>query len=145
MTRFYKCLALIVLVSGTAISGCGRSGPELTEVTGTVTLDGKPVPKATISFLPSGEAGSPSYGRTDLQGKYELGYSLNAQGARLGSYNVEIATSKLSKEELEEMKASGEEVPAESVSIPEKYKAASALTAEVKSGPNVIDFPLTSD
>ena len=145
MTRFSECFALLALVSGTAILGCGPSGPELTEVTGTVTLDGKPVPKAVISFLPSGETGSPSYGRTDLQGKYELGYSLNSRGARLGSYNVEITTSKLSKEELDEIKASGEEVPAESVAIPDKYKEASALTAEVKAGPNVIDFALTSD
>lgn len=128
-----------------AISGCGSDGPELTEVTGTVTLDGKPVAGATISFLPSGETGSPSYGKTDPQGKYELGYSFNAMGARLGSYNVEIATSKLSKEEIEEIKASGEEVPETSIAIPDKYKAANALTAEVKSGPNVIDFALTSN
>lgn len=135
----------MALVSGLAITGCGSDGPELTEVTGTVTLDGKPVPRATISFLPAGETGSPSYGQTDLQGKYELGYSFKEMGARLGNYNVEITTTKLSKEEIAEMKAAGEEVPEESVSIPAKYKAASALTAEVKSGPNVIDFALTSD
>lgn len=137
---------MLVLVSTLLIwSGCGPAGPELVTVTGVVTLDGKPVPKATISFLPSGEKGSPSYGRTDLQGKYELGYSLDKKGALIGNYNVEIAVARLSAAEKAELKASGEEVPDDSITLPQKYNKAGSLTAEVKSGANEINFALTSD
>ena len=61
MTKWMTCLGLIVLTS--ALSGCGpgQSGPPvavLSDVAGTVTLDGKPMPEGEISFSVIG--GGPS-------------------------------------------------------------------------------------
>jgi hypothetical protein len=116
----------------------------LAEVSGIVTLDGKPVPGATISFFPESEEGSPSYGGTDLNGMYNLMFTMDKNGAMLGKHRVEIETHKISADEAAEMRAEGQEVPTQHVSIPKKYREPGALTAEVKPGANTIDFPLTT-
>lgn len=136
-TRAYQVLLLVVL-----LSGCGSDGPELAEVTGTVTVDGKPVPNAILTFIPTG--GSTSYGKTDEQGKYTLMFTDTKYGAMIGTHKVEIEVRRYSPDEIVEMKAAGEEVSTSFVAIPAKYKAAGALTADVKSGSNIIDFTLTS-
>ncbi len=62
----------------------------------------------------------------------------------LGKHEVSIEGSKLSKGEIEEMKAQGMEVPSSDVTLPKDYKKSGALTAEIKSGKNKVDFPLKS-
>lgn len=62
-------------------TGCG-SGYSLGTVTGTVTLDGKPLPQATVTF--SRGKGRTSVGTTDEQGRYKLLYTVNQQGAEPG-------------------------------------------------------------
>ncbi len=126
---------LLVLLAG--VVGCGSDGPDLTNVTGTVTLDGKPVQGATLTFVPEAPGASPSYGSTDAEGKYSLMYSRDKTGAMVGKHNVEIATQKLTADDM----AEGAPVP-EYVPIPKKYKQPGALTAEVKEGENVIPFDL---
>lgn len=123
--------------------GCGAGGPEVADVTGTVTLDGNPVPGAAVTFHPEAAGGSPSYGVTDDQGKYKMMFTMDRSGAMLGKNWVEIEVPKLSKSEIEEMKANGQ-TPPPRLQIPKKYKEQGALTAEVKSGANDIPFALTS-
>ena len=56
--------------------------PELAEASGTVTMDGKPLVGASVSFAPtSGNRGAS--GRTDEQGKFFLSYGGN-DGCPLG-------------------------------------------------------------
>lgn len=129
----YSCLLLLGII------GCGSDGPELTQVTGTVTLDGKPLPGATLTFVPEATGASPSYGVTDANGNYSLMYSRDKYGAMIGKHNVEIATHKLTADDM----AEGQPVP-EFVPIPKKYKQPGALTADVKPGDNDIDFALAS-
>lgn len=129
---------------GGFVFGCSSDGPELTDVTGKITLDGQPVAGCQVTFVPDG-GGSPSYAQTDAKGEYRLMFTRNKYGAMLGRHNVSLETRKLSAAEKEELRAAGEEVPADSVSIPKKYREDGALTAEVKSGKNKIDFELTSD
>ncbi|MCU0717306.1 MAG: carboxypeptidase-like regulatory domain-containing protein [Pirellula sp.] len=131
------CLFAIVF---TSLSGCGDGGPELASVKGVVTVDGQPVPNATLTFVP--QEGSPSYGQTDRNGSYELMFTDVKRGAMLGSHQVSIEGQRLSKEELAEMKAQGMDVPDRIVEIPKAYRQAGALTAEVKRGSNAIDFHL---
>lgn len=126
------------------LAGCGSDGPETADVSGTVTLDGKPVVRASITFFSQGPDGSPSYGKTNDQGKYTLMFTHAKRGAMLGKHNVEIETPKLSRSEVAELKAAGQEVPAH-VALPKKYREPGALTAEVKRGSNTIDFPLQSN
>jgi len=130
------CFALLTL------TGCGSDGPQLAEVSGTVTVDGKPVPNAVLTFIPTG--GTTSYGKTDAQGKYKLMFTDSKSGAMLGSHNVEIEVKRYSKDEVSEMKAAGINASSEFVPIPKKYKQPGALTAEVKKGSNTVDFPMIS-
>lgn len=60
------------------LSGCGGDKPIPPEksvtVSGTVTMDGKPLDRATVRFIPQAEAGQGfgGSGLTDSAGKYEL-------------------------------------------------------------------------
>ena len=74
------------------VTGCGpkekRSG-----VTGTVTMDGKPVDGAQITFTPvTGNPSNEAYGRTDKEGKYSLRGLIGGEktGALTGQYKVTI-------------------------------------------------------
>lgn len=75
-----------------ALVGCGGAGdyPDMGEVTGTVTMDGKPLPDALVTFQPEG--GRPSSGVTDEDGYYELIYSAQMKGAKSGDHMVSIST-----------------------------------------------------
>lgn len=138
----YSVRSFVVGLALLVVAGCGSDGPELAEVSGTVSVDGKPVPNAVLTFIPTG--GTTSYGKTNSQGIYTLRFTDSKSGAMLGKHNVEIEVKRYSKDELTEMKAAGMDVGTEFVEIPQKYKAAGVLTAEVKRGQNKIDFSLTA-
>ena len=121
-------------------SGCGQSGPQLGDVTGTVTLDSKPVPGALVTFISKEADGTSSYGKTESNGKYKLEFSTERFGAMLGSHDVVITTKRVSAEEAPD---TGTVEKTEFIAIPKHY-ARGALTAEVKSGSNVCDFALVT-
>lgn len=141
---WYRIGILLLACVGFTWSGCKPSGPELREVTGTVTVNGKPVAGAVLTFVPAA-GGSPSYGATDHEGKYRLAFTDTKFGAMVGEHDVEIAVNKLSAAERAEMKAQGMEVPDQQASIPKKYREKGALKATVERKANVIDFPMTTD
>jgi hypothetical protein len=75
-------LAAAGIVAGGA--GCQKSPPPIVEVTGVVTLRGKPLPKAEIRFMPalSGFGGEfMAIGHTDDSGRYRLQCCTGALGA----------------------------------------------------------------
>lgn len=96
MTRFLSliltaCLPAVLFFA----NGCGGSGrPNLVEATGTVTLDGKPVEEAMVSFMPDPETATdykrPSIAVTDANGKFTLGTYDKTDGAPTGKYLVVI-------------------------------------------------------
>ncbi|WP_435017943.1 carboxypeptidase-like regulatory domain-containing protein [Tundrisphaera sp. TA3] len=64
---------LAILFSWAAIlSGCGESGPSPVKVTGVVTLDGKPVEGAVVSYLPdpASPGARPAEALTGADGSY---------------------------------------------------------------------------
>ncbi|GAA5507481.1 hypothetical protein Rcae01_02937 [Novipirellula caenicola] len=69
--------------------GCG-GGPELSDVEGVVTVNGKPAANVEITFQPT-SGGRASVGMTDEAGEYELIYSPSATGAIPGPHTVTIA------------------------------------------------------
>src|SRR5437868_4294739 len=85
---FVVCLACVVLAAG-----CNREGlPKLAPVSGVVTLDGKPVSDALVTFDASKPGEPPSQARTDASGTYELYYSRGHKGATIGEHEVHIST-----------------------------------------------------
>jgi hypothetical protein len=73
--------------------GCGSR--KVAPVSGKVTLNGKALAGATVTFQPiatSGiDAGDSSMGKTDAEGKYTLETSKGARGARVGKHRVSIS------------------------------------------------------
>ena len=129
--------------------GCGgRSDqPELGQVVGTITLDGKPLSGIAVVFQP--DSGRPARGTTDAEGKYELTYIRQTKGTKVGPNRVEIAPSEDGEaEELENVDDEGEPVINQSKSakpmIPARYNVQSELKADVKAGKNTFDFKLKS-
>src|SRR3954468_9731312 len=66
--------------------------PGLGKVVGSITMDGQPVPNATVTFDGAKAGEPPSLGRTDASGKYELYYSRGHKGATIGEHVVHIST-----------------------------------------------------
>jgi hypothetical protein len=78
-------LAALLALAG----GCGRGGPELVPVRGTVTLDGKPVEGASVTFIPQ-FPGQPALGSTDARGKFTLKTHPHGNGAMPGTHKATV-------------------------------------------------------
>ena len=91
-----RLLSLILL----GALGCVGKGPEdlspvipdpktFVPVSGVVTLDGKPLASAVVTFLPTGR-GLPANGETGEDGKYEI-KTMEQPGAPPGEYKVAVS------------------------------------------------------
>jgi hypothetical protein len=120
------------------VPGCG--GSRYAPVSGTVTMDGKPLANVAVSFQPVGgelNPGAGSSGRTNERGEYTLQViGGRGQGAVVGKHRVEINPTVDNPD--------ADRNPPPKVTIPIRYNRASTLTFEVKPGDNQADFPLTS-
>jgi hypothetical protein len=128
--------AALVLV---LVLGCG--GRRFVPVSGTVTMDGKPVAKATVTFMPvaekkSLEAGESSTGKTNENGQFTLTSSRGKNGALVGKHRVSISMQQSKVGESEERVRTVE-------LIPTRYNENTELTFDVPSGgTDKADFPL---
>ena len=92
--------SMFFAIFGTLI-GCGPSGPEVVPVTGTLTLDDRPLPDVQLTFHPiNGTAGHGAGGSTDGQGRFTLkamvpGTTEEYDGAIPGEYRVTAMSSSL--------------------------------------------------
>ena len=85
-------LPLFVFLLLVAFVGCGDSNPPTYKVTGVVTLEGKPVEGATVTFTPSGGSEQkPAVGTSGADGKYSLTTFTGGDGALPGSYKVTVS------------------------------------------------------
>jgi hypothetical protein len=119
------------------LAGCGGRS-DLAKVSGLVTLDGKPLPSATVVFQPDA-SGPASYGLTDEQGRYSVMYDVGQSGAVLGMHSVKISTYQEKDPDADPPIAAAPEV------LPDRYNKTSELRAEVISSKvNEINFKLES-
>ncbi len=103
MSMAYGRILCCVVSFGTMIAfGCssgGQAPPKLgstVEVTGVITLDGKPLEGASIRFAPKSEKGfHGAVGQTDAEGKYDLytdlGNGESKDGVLPGDYIIYIS------------------------------------------------------
>ncbi|MFM8497381.1 MAG: hypothetical protein ACKOEM_17950 [Planctomycetia bacterium] len=118
-------------------SGCGKlSGPKTVEVTGRVTLDGKPLAGVILQFEPDESGVAPgkkalptAFGTTDADGRYRAFRTGNkAYGAVVGLSNVRIT------------------VPEGSTAkVHPRYLADGTFWHEIGPGPTVVDLELVAD
>jgi hypothetical protein len=134
---FRVLLALFVLP---VIVGCGNG---LAKVSGTVTLDDKPIaggPQVygTVTFCRE-SGGAPAVGIIDESGRYTL--STGAQkGVEPGTFQVGIAVKKIMPP------VNRDAMPQPVLITPRKYASVtqSGLRKEVQPGNNTFDFALSS-
>jgi len=150
-----SCTALAVAgILGAAITGCGRRGPAVEMVEGTVLLDGQPVEGATVLFSPEAggaERGLPAAGRTGRDGVFRLNAAGGAKfgaGTKMGDYVVTIV-----KQDHDPVPAPDPNAPPSGPPnvkvwdvLPVVYKHATTtpLRATVKKGKNRFRFELDS-
>jgi len=154
--RLQSLAPLFTLVS-LVLVGCGQSGPQkviptsAVPVTGIVTLDGKPLASAKITFVPTDNSqGSGAAGATDSAGKYELRAlfgNKSVVGAPPGNYKVVVSL--MVKPDGSPMPADSQEPPMMSgarESLPLKYSdfASTQLSASVASSGSTFNFDLKS-
>jgi hypothetical protein len=70
------------------VTGLGCGGQSLTQVHGIVTLDGKPVENAMVTFIPQGGSGTRPTGQTGPDGSFQLTTRNPNDGAPPGDYLV---------------------------------------------------------
>lgn len=78
---------LLALASGACWCGCSR-GPDVVEVGGTVTRNGKPLPNMAVTFHP--EKGRTSVAVSDANGHFDLVYTRDQKGALRGKHKVHV-------------------------------------------------------
>ena len=135
-------------------SGC-ESKPQaaygslgLVSVSGRVTLNGRPLAKAVITF-DDVQDGTFSYGQTDSGGNYQLQLDSDMRGVKPGKKIVRISTTRKilgvnSSEEAGENSLDGAAVKPEAAKelVPDKYYKHSELTAEVSPSRRKFHFDL---
>src|SRR5437867_12591753 len=87
--RRYGPLGLLFLAAVVGLVGCG-SPTKAVKVQGTVTLDGKPFPGATVTFTPVEATGKPASGRSESDGGFQLTTFKPDDGALPGDYKVVV-------------------------------------------------------
>jgi len=143
---------------GFVLAGCSNSSRLPTyPVTGTVTLQGKSVGGAVVTFVPTAKDGEAASAITDAEGKYELTTWKAGDGARPGEYRVKVSkqeqaavdSSKMVKnlsieEEQKIYVESKKPAPPPKSLIPSKYQddKTSGLTHTVENKPTTFNIKI---
>jgi hypothetical protein len=129
-------------------TACADSGPKVAQVSGRVTLDGKPLPKASVTFVPMATKERPNPGRTaagmtDENGRYQLSVDVTTPGAVVGQCRIYITT--LQSDPAADDRDAGGPRPKFRDRVPAKYNQGTELTFEVPpAGTDQANFDLTS-
>jgi hypothetical protein len=119
-----------------SFTGCNSTQPEYVPVTGTVTLDGKPLTKGNVLTQPSAGRGANALIQPD--GTFTL-KTRDQDGALIGTHKVAVLSH-------EGGTGSGPEASIGKLLVPERYinPETSGLTIEVKPDDNNVELKLTS-
>lgn len=135
------CVRQLMVVAAALLSAIGCGGAYDSTVTGAVTLDGEPVPKGAVAFLPD-SGGPPAYAQIDASGNYEV-FTGTEAGLPSGSYSVTVVSREPPKTERSEL--GGPPPPGQALTPPwyglVQY---SPLKFQVESGHNDINLELTT-
>lgn len=137
VSPFGSCKIVVAALVLLAV-GCSRGGPEIASVSGRVTMDGKPLPNASVVFIP--ENGRPAGANTDADGRYVLNFSQGRKGAIPGKSMIRIMTLRDPTPGED-----GKSIPGSKETVPARYNTATELTFDVQAKKrNVANFDLKS-
>jgi hypothetical protein len=132
---------LLGLALVTALGCGGGKAP----VSGQVTMNGKALANATVSFQPIAPSGSVdaapgSTGKTDADGRYTLQTTTGQNGAWVGEHRVRISVQTADAEDNDRRGR-----PRQKELVPKRYNEESELTFKVPpGGTTAADFALKS-
>jgi hypothetical protein len=121
---------------GVALAAAAGCGKERASVEGTITLDGTPLDGGNISFVPRDADQRQAGWSVVTGGKYAIPPTA---GLGTGAFRVEVRAARATGE-----KSPDPDVTATKEVVPAAYNARSELTADIKPGPNVVNFDLKS-
>ena len=129
-------LSLLGVLCLFGCSGGPSDMPDVGQVTGKVTVDGKALTNAIVNFTPKA-GGRPSTGVIDDSGNYELLYTASEPGAMIGEHTVTL-------ELIEEDDADGDEEEGDEGAATGLPKAATdgSLVKDVVAGSQEINIEL---
>lgn len=130
--RLAFSFSIALICSATLLVGCG---PAVGEVSGSVTVDGKPLASGVISYVPAEGSGEPVTA-TIADGKYRLE---TTAGKKFVQISAPVIVGK--RKEYEGPDAPLVEITDES--LPPRYNSQTELSLEVKRGSNVRDWNLS--
>ena len=144
MRALIRPLGLFIVVGALGLSGCGggdgvKPFDNLVPVSGTVTVEGKPLAQGTVEFIPEAPTGQTASGKVS-NGSFTMSTTVSAPGVVAGKYKVQID----SKEPLAAgPPPTGKVEPPKSL-IPVKYADAktSGLEVDVVKGMPAIKWDL---
>jgi hypothetical protein len=105
-------------------------------VSGSVQVDGKPLERGAINFIPAQGSQGPGAGTSITDGYYELDA---ANGAIVGPCRVEIRGFRKTGRKISPM---GTPMDEEIQVVPSEFNESSTLIREVKEGDHTMDFDL---
>ncbi len=88
MHHFFPIRLYLVIVSCFLVVGCGDGGPELYEISGTVTIDGEPLSKGAVRFVPL--VGEQSVSAIAEDGSFTLKCRDKYLGAYPGEHRITV-------------------------------------------------------
>jgi hypothetical protein len=129
----------VFLLAGLLLAGCGRSGPQRYEVSGSVNFAGEKIAEGAIAFTPIGDTKGPKVGGNIQQGQYRIDRS---GGPVAGRHRVEITAMGKTGRKVPNMV--GQMIDQVVNILPPKYSdETSELTVEIQPhGKNVCNFDL---
>ena len=136
-STYCLCAAGLLLSSTVGCSDPDRD--KRGEVSGTVMLDGKPVSKGEIRFIPSGSNSGPTSGGDIVNGTFHIGYKV---GPAVGENQVQFGGS---TEGSKKVMIKGRERNEFVDVFPAKYHMNSPVSRTIKPGKNELDFDLKSE
>ena len=152
-----KKVVLFVAILAAFSFGCGPKGPNVNHVEGIVTLDGEPVPGASVNFTPKTRSSDTedlnvplvASGRTDANGKYLLSAMRGGKidgGTTVGEYGVSLSKKTITNLP-KDPKVPFRGPPIYQYDVPKKFETPedSGITVEVAKGKNVFNLALKSD
>ncbi|MDO5554200.1 MAG: hypothetical protein Q4G68_10610 [Planctomycetia bacterium] len=131
-------IIVAMLLSLVLATGCGKPGRHEIEVSGNVTLDGQPVEKGAVFFLPTGAGGSDGGGNI-VDGKYTALVTLGEKLIRVRGSKYMGQVKNTDPAYSNETKASYK-----MITDPKLHEDGSTLKVEIKGRKMTLDLALES-